>query len=69
MNARLDRVVEDQAEETDKRESIEKRFVTMEHFRGVVEPMQHDLRELGRDIKKILEIVSRGGNRSARLDP
>lgn len=47
-------------EEVARRERLESRMVTMDHFKAVVEPIQQDIRDLGRDIKKILAIVSRG---------
>lgn len=58
MSTRLDRVAIDVADEVEKREKLESRFVTMEHFKAVVQPMQEQLRDLGRDIKRILAIVS-----------
>lgn len=49
----------DLMEERSDRRGFEDRFVTMQHFKAVVEPIQQQLKDVGRDIKKILLIVSR----------
>jgi hypothetical protein len=52
----------DLMEERSDRKGFEDRFVTMQHFKAVVEPIQQQLKDVGRDIKKILLIVSRHRN-------
>lgn len=58
MSTRLARLERDVSDEAQKRGDLDQKFVSMQYFRAVVEPMQQQLRDVGRDIKKILSIVS-----------
>lgn len=59
MTTKISRMEKDLLEEKHDRKGFEDRFVTMQHFKAVVEPIQQQLKDVGRDIKKILLIVSR----------
>lgn len=59
MTTKITRMEKDLLEERHDRKGFEDRFVTMQHFKAVVEPIQQQLKDVGRDIKKILIIVSR----------
>lgn len=59
MTTKITRMEKDLLEERHDRKGFEDRFVTMQHFKAVVEPIQQQLKDVGRDIKKILLIVSR----------
>lgn len=59
MRTKLDRIESDLAIETSRRENFEDRFVTHNYFQAVLAPVQHTLQELGKDIKRVLLILSR----------
>lgn len=62
LSAKVERLKEEHQEMSSRIDSVESRFVTMSHFDAVVKPMQDSVREIERDIKKILVAVSRPQN-------
>lgn len=63
MRTKVERIERDLIEERLERKANEEKFVTLPHFSAVVEPMQKQLVEIGRDIKKVLMTVSKRGDR------
>jgi hypothetical protein len=59
LKTKVDRLEDDVHELSGKLDSSESRFVTMTHFDAVVRPLEGSIREIEKDIKKILVIVSR----------
>lgn len=55
-NSKLWNELEDVRDDID---SIKEKYVTMEHFKAVIRPLQSQISEIGRDVKQILGRVHR----------
>lgn len=63
MSTKIQRLEKDLLDERHDRRGFEDKFVTMQHFRAVIDPIQQQLKEMGRDIKRVLVILSKHGDR------
>ncbi len=58
LKTKVDRLEEDHRSLANRMDATETRFVTLQHFDAVVKPLQESMKEIERDIKKILSIVA-----------
>lgn len=58
MRTKVDRLEEDNRSLSNRLDATETRFVTLQHFDAVVKPLQDSMKEIERDIKKILNLVT-----------
>lgn len=64
LTGKVDRLESDHKECLARQDSMEEKFshfVPMNHFDAVVKPLQDSMKEIERDIKKILIIVTKSG--------
>lgn len=59
MQSRIDRLEKDQLELKERQEHFEDHYVDNKQFESVIKPIQDGMREVQRDIKKILMMLSR----------
>jgi hypothetical protein len=59
MTSKLDSIREDVEDLKDRADHFEDNYVSHKHLTAIVQPIQDSIREMGRDIKKILLVLSR----------